>query len=214
MGARKVTLAVKSIKSIDDSTEVGPDEPYVLVTAVDLSTPIPGVEVTLYGPWSDVEKGETHGTVVIPPGLPDAVVDALSAINVMRRPFWGLDNKTPKAIASPSNVIFIVSVMEHDDGDPGALRSMVKLTATGSLVASANDSRATRVQKLMADIRGILGTPTGAPNFDDKVGTRELALTADDLVAPASGKRVKTLLDFGGGDDGTFRVAVEIVFAP
>ncbi|HZX96227.1 MAG TPA: hypothetical protein VFE90_17030 [Myxococcales bacterium] len=187
-----LTIAVKSIQSLDDSTEWGADEPYVLVTGVDLSQLIPHVEVTLYGPWADVDKGETHQTGVF-------------------LPFWGLDNRTAVAIANPSSVIFVVSVMENDDGKPGALRTLVKAAAVASLAASNGMPRATRVQKLLADIHGALGIPTGAPNFDDIVGSKELVLTPPDLVRPPGGRRVKTL-DFAGGDEGTFRVAVELAF--
>jgi hypothetical protein len=212
MADHKLTLAVKSIKSIDDSTELGSDEPYVLVTAADLGSLVPQVEVTLYGPFGDVDKGETHSTIVLPPGTPQPMLDFLAQLHMLRRPFWGLDNKTPAPIANPSNVVFIVSVMENDDGKPGVLRTLVKLAAVGSLAASQGMSRATRVQKMLDDIKGALGTPTGAPNFDDVVGTHELQLTAADLVPPASGKRVKNV-DFNGGSEGTFRVAVELAFS-
>lgn len=210
--AHSLAIAVQSIKSIDDSTEVGSDEPYVLVTAANLKSLVPQVEVTLYGPWADVDKGETHGTIVVPPGLPAAVADSFNVLGVTRRPFWALDNKTPAPIASPNDVVFIVSVVEHDDGKPGTLRTLVKLAAVGSLAASNGMARATRVQKLISDIGGALGTPTGAPNFDDVVGTHELKLTAADLVPPASKKRVKTV-DFNGHNEGTFRVAVEMAFS-
>ena len=206
-----LALAVQSIKSIDDSTEVGSDEPYVLVTAADLKQLIPQVEVTLYGPWGDVDKGETHGTIVIPPNLPAPVAAAFDALGVTRKPFWALDNATPAPIARPADVVFIVSVMENDDGKPGTLRTLVKLAAVGSLAASSGMSRALRVKKLIADIGGALGTPTGAPNFDDVVGTHELVLTPADLIPPASKKRVKTV-DFKGGNEGTFQVAVEMAF--
>lgn len=63
MTTPKLTIAVKSITSINDSTEMGADEPYILVTAVHLSGLVPQVEVTQYGPWGDVDKGETHATL-------------------------------------------------------------------------------------------------------------------------------------------------------
>jgi hypothetical protein len=209
--AHSLALAVQSVKSIDDSTEVGSDEPYVLVTAADLKQLIPQVEVTLYGPWGDVDKGETHGTIVIPPNLPAPVAAAFDALGVTRKPFWALDNATPAPIARPEDVVFIVSVMENDDGKPGTLRTLVKLAAVGSLAASSGMSRALRVKKLIADIGGALGTPTGAPNFDDVVGTHELVLTPADLIPPASKKRVKKV-DFQGGNEGTFQIAVEVAF--
>jgi hypothetical protein len=206
-----LAIAVQSIKSIDDSTEAGSDEPYVLVTAANLVGLVPQVEVTLYGPFDDVDKGETHATIVAPAILPKPIADVINASPLGRRPFWALDNKTPAPIASPNDVVFIVSVMENDDGKPNTLRTLVKLAAVGSLAASTGMARATRVQKLIADIGGALGTPTGAPNFDDVVGTHELVLTAADLVPPPSKKRVKTV-DFNGDNEGTFRVAVEMDF--
>lgn len=207
-----LTLAVKSIKSVNDSTEWGSDEPYVLVTAANLKAVPPQVEVTLYGPWSDVDKGETHGTLVLPPNTPQAIVNVFAASNVMRQPFWGLDNKTATEIDSPNDVAFVVSVMENDDGKPNTLRTMVKLAAIGSLAGSIGMPRATRVQKMIADINGVIHTPTGFPNFDDVVGTHELALTAADLERPSTGTRVKKL-NFAGGDEGTFEVAFELKYA-
>lgn len=209
--AHNLSITMQSIKSLDDSTEVGSDEPYVLVTAANLAGLIPQVEVTLYGPFEDVDKGETHATIVAPAGLPKPIADAINSGPLGRRPFWALDNKTPAPIASPNDVVFIVSVMENDDGKPNTLRTLVKLAAVGSLAASSGMSRSVRVQKLIADIGGALGTPTGAPNFDDVVGTHEFVLTAADLVPPASKKRVKTL-DFNGNNEGIFRVAVEMDF--
>ena len=48
MAALPVTIAVKNIKCLIETDEVGADEPYVLVTAIDLKTfPLPTVEVTL-----------------------------------------------------------------------------------------------------------------------------------------------------------------------
>ena len=209
--AHSLSIAMQSIKSLDDSTEVGSDEPYVLVTAANLAGLIPQVEVTLYGPFEDTDKGETHATIVAPAGLPKPIADAINGSPLGRRPFWALDNKTSAPIASPNDVVFIVSVMENDDGKPNTLRTLVKLAAVGSLAASSGMARATRVQKLIADIGGALGTPTGAPNFDDVVGTHELVLTAADLVPPANKRRVKTV-DFNGGNEGTFRVAVQMDF--
>lgn len=206
-----LSLSVKSITSLNDSTESSPDEPYVLVTGIDLTQLTPNLEVTLYGPWADVEKGETHSTLVIPPGLPQSQIDFLSAFNVVRRPFWGLDNKKAAIILNPTDVIFIVAVMENDDGHPDALRSLIKGVAVASLAASTNSPRKQRADKLLTDIKGVLKLPTGAPNFDDVVGAQELVLNAADLVGIPSSKRTKTLT-FANGSEGTFRVTFELAF--
>lgn len=199
-----LSMTVQSIKSIDDSTEVGADEPYILVTAADLSGPVPSLEVTLYGPWPGVDKGETAPTLPVPP-------IGIDVLNLSRRPFWPFNGKNADTISKIDNLIFIVSVMENDDGNPNTLRTLVKLAALGSLAASTGIGRKTRVDKLIADINGALGTPTGAPNFDDIVGTQELVLTNKDLTPHRSKKNVRTL-KFNGKDEGTFEVAIEIDF--
>lgn len=114
MAALPVTIAVKNIKCRIETDEVGADEPYVLVTAIDLKTfPLPTVEVTRYGPWGDVDKGETHSTMPLQPGFNP---DNLPGI-VWRRNAWG-PSGSAKAIASPQDAIILVSMMEHDDGEP------------------------------------------------------------------------------------------------
>jgi hypothetical protein len=55
------------------------------------------------------------------------------------------------------------------------------------------------VSKLIADINGALAIPTGAPNFDDRVGsTREVPLSAS-LLNVAAGPKTKTLTIVGDG---------------
>jgi hypothetical protein len=211
MTTRNLTLAVKSITSIDDSTEASSDEPYVLVVAADLTSFVPAVEVTLYGPWGNVDKGETHGTLVLPVGTPQAVVDLLGTFNVIRRPFWGLNNK-PAPIANVGNVAFFVCVMEHDDGNPLLLREIVKAAATIAFInaVGAGLSHADIAKKIEQDIKGVIGTPTGFPNFDDVVGIQRLVLSQNDLT---SGTHVLPTLRFKGGKEGIFDVKIELVFA-
>lgn len=195
MAALPVTIALKNIKCKIETDEVGADEPYVLVTAVDLSNPIlPNAEVTLYGPWSDVDAGETHGTQPLQPGVNPSDMPFI----VWRRNAWG-PSGVAKAIANPANAIILVSMMEHDDGKPGTARELVKAAVVGALAASAGMTRAQRVTKLKADINGALGIPTGFPNFDDRVGTtQELALSAN-LLDVAAGPKTKTMTIVGDG---------------
>jgi len=167
----------------------------VLVTAVDLSNPVlPNAEVTLYGPWSDVDAGETHGTQPLQPGVNPNDFPFL----VWRRNAWGPSGQA-KAIANPANAILLVSMMEHDDGKPGTARELVKAAVVGALAASAGMTRAQRIDKLKADINGALGIPTGFPNFDDRVGsTKELPLSAN-LLNVAAGPKTKTITIVGDG---------------
>lgn len=195
MAALPVTIALKKIKCRIETDEVGSDEPYVLITAVDLTNPVlPNAEVTLYGPWGDVDEGETRTTQPLQPGVNPSDFPFL----VWRRNAWG-PSGSAKAIPNPANAILLVSMMEHDDGKPSAARELVKAAVVGALAASAGMTRAQRVSKLKTDINGALAIPTGAPNFDDRVGsTVEVALSAN-LLNVAAGPKTKTITINGDG---------------
>ena len=195
MAALPVTIALKKIKCRIETDEVGSDEPYVLVTAVDLANPLlPNAEVTLYGPWGDVDAGESRTTQPLQPGVNPSDFPFL----VWRRNAWGPSGQA-KAIASPANAILLVSMMEHDDGKASAAREIAKGAVVSSLAASMGMTRAQRVSKLIADINGALAIPTGAPNFDDRVGsTKEVPLSAN-LLNVAAGPKTKTLTIVGDG---------------
>lgn len=185
-----VKITVTSIASIEGTSEIGSDEPYVIVTAVDLTSLVPGLECTLYGPVS-MNAGESKS-----PG---------------GKPFWFIDNTTGKAIPDLTKVIFIVSLMENDDGSPSAARLLVKASAAASLLGSTALPLAQRITKLKADADSALATPTGAPNFDDQIGVSvQLALSKLDLVLPILAPHTVTLT-FSG--DGKFVVTCTITKA-
>jgi len=195
MAALPVTIALKSIKCKIETDEVGSDEPYVLVTAVDLTNPIlPNAEVTLYGPWGDVDEGESRSTQPLQPGINPSDMPFI----IWRRNAWGPSGQA-KAIANPANAVILVSMMEHDDGKPGTARELTKGAVVSSLAASAGMTRAQRVSKLKADINGALGIPTGFPNFDDRVGTTQEFMLSTNLLDVAAGPKSKTLTIVGDG---------------
>ena len=195
MAALPVTIALQKIKCRIETDEVGSDEPYVLITAVDLTNPLlPNAEVTLYGPWGDVDQGDTATTQPIPPGIDPNDLPFI----IWRRNAWG-PSGAAKAIPNPANAVILVSMMEHDDGKPSAARELTKAAVVGALAASAGMTRAQRVSKLIQDINGALNIPTGAPNFDDRVGsTKEIALSAN-LLNVAAGPKTKTFTIVGDG---------------
>lgn len=185
-----VKITVSLIASIQGTSEIGNDEPYVIVTAVDLSGLVPALECTLYGPVS-MGSGESKN-----PG---------------GKPFWFIDNLTGKTISDPAQVIFVVSLMENDDGSPSAARGLVKGLATASVAGSAALPRPQRVTKLLADVDSALAIPTGAPNFDDQIGkSEELKLSKLDLILPILGPH-SVQLTFSG--DGKFTVTCLITKA-
>lgn len=204
MAALPVTIALTKIRCLIETDEVGADEPYVLVTAIDLKTfPLPTVEVTRYGPWKDIDKGDTATTMPLQPGVP---ADSLPFI-VWRRPAWG-PGGAPKAIAHPDDAILLLSMMEHDDGDASAARTIVKGAVVTSLAASASLGRAQRVEKLIADINGALEIPTGAPNFDDRVGSTQEFRLSSTLLNVAGGAKSKTLTF--RGDGGKYEATMQV----
>ena len=216
-----IAMTVRKIHCFDTNDVIGSDEPYVLVAGVDLSVvPLPNVEVTLYGPWSDVDSGETHSTMPIPT-FPDtisaqlkkALLDILTqTVPFLRIPFWALDNKSAKAIAKPSDVIILAAVMEHDDGNPNSMREAAKSAIVAGLAASLGMARATLVEKLKNDMDAALDAfdvNAGFYSTDDHIGhTQELALTAKDLDKASKGVRLRKLRFIG--DSGDYSVTFEL----
>ena len=155
-----IQIRLKDIHCSEETDEVGADEPYVIMAAVNLAStvnvagfplPIPAFEVVRYGPFDDVDQGETHAT----PG--DAQF------------FSGL-NGASATLTNPDDVIFVAGLMENDDGDPENLRGIVKGVVGGSVFRSLTFNRNDKVSKLINDVNSALATVTGAPNFDDQVG--------------------------------------------
>ncbi|MFK7996954.1 MAG: RICIN domain-containing protein [Granulosicoccus sp.] len=191
-------ISLDKITCIEETDEVGADEPYVLVTTVDysslitvagLSVPIPNFEVVRYGPFSDVDKGETHR---VSPDAPS---------------FWGIAN-SPVALTDPDSVIFIVSVMENDDGDAEAKRSVVKGIIAGSVFGSLSLSRDEQATKLINDIDAALGIPTGAPSFDERIGrSQRLRFSVEELMLANFPFGVEKPLRFVG-DGGVYDVTI------
>ncbi len=215
-----ITMAVKAIRCLQEN-DFGPgsDEPYVLVTTVDLTVFPANIEVTRYGPWEDVDKDEVHATLLESAfttpgggGPPPSVLFGLSSLS--RRPFWSLDNKTGKIITNPEDVIIVVSMLEHDDGSPAGAREFAKAAAVASLAASINMSRPQRVHKLITDIDNVLAGLTSLPDLgvfspDDRIGgSKELVLSSSDL-AQASQSSAETVLEFFG-QSGAYRVRFEL----
>jgi hypothetical protein len=192
-----IQIYLKNIHCHEETNEVGADEPYVPITSVNLSArvsgagfpvPVPAFEVTRYG-FDDVDDEETHSA----PGPSQS--------------FWGLDGR-PANLLDPNNAIFVVSLMENDNGDPEALRGIVKGIVGGSVLGSLADPRQTKVDKLKRDVSSAMGTPTGAPNFDDPIGVAELQFTADELARAERGERVLRSVEIDG-DGGRYELTFE-----
>ena len=209
LSPKPMTISLYAMRCLETTSEKWSDEPYVLVTAADLRGPTPKVEVTRYGPFSDVDQWEERVTFVAPPGMPPELIQPLKTLFVVRTPFWGVDNETPQLIKNKDDAIIVASMVENDDGDVAAMRTLVKTAATASLAASIGLDRAERVEKLIADINGALQIPTGAPNFDDPIGTKEVPVTSKELLRALTGPYHTNL--YFVGDGGHYRLTLEYI---
>lgn len=198
-------IYLSSIHCHEETNEASSaDEPYVLVAAVDrvatltvtvsgipVPVPFPAFEVIRYGPFEDVDAGETH----FAPGI--------------SQPFWGLDG-TSAALANPDNAIFIVALMEHDAGRPGSLQGLVKGLVGASVAGSFTLNRGRQVAVLMRDVDSALGLPSGpSADQDNKIGDpKELRFTREELADAEAGRTVSKALVFEG-DGGRYTLNFE-----
>jgi hypothetical protein len=206
------SIRLHSIKCVRESDEnSASDEPYVLVTTIDLTppsavtppssatapiiTPTPDhpVITRIYGEWPNFDENE--------------ILDLVG-----ERPFWGTFTEPwePADIGNPDNVCFIVSVMEHDHGNLDRFRGAVQSAAALSLASTFALQRQARVVQLIADIRSVIGL-FDAPTLDNHVDTKELRLDALDLAIPPGSSKDKALFFDGGETAGQWELVFRIV---
>jgi len=198
----RIGMYLNTIHCDEGTDELTPDEPYVLVTIVDLAAfitvagfpvPLPSHKVVLHGPFAHSTKGQTKFAHFTPDLLPS---------------FWGVSG-TPAPLEDPDKAIFVVSLMERDDGDPDALRGIVQGEVSASVLGNLTFDRATKVTALINDVNSALGTPTGFPNVDDKIGaSQELRFSGEELIQAGSGRTVSKTLIFEG-DGGRYTLTFE-----
>jgi hypothetical protein len=186
-------IYLNHLRCHEETDEVGADEPYVLVAAVDLRSATPAFDVIRYGPFGDVDAREDH----FAPGLSHS--------------FWGLNEK-PADLRDPQDAIFVVALMENDNGNPEALRTTVLGVVTSSIAGSAGATRDERLVRLIRDVNGILLLPTAfGLNQDEQVGPpQELRFTREELAAAEGGNKISRTLNFRG-DGGNYTLTFEIL---
>jgi hypothetical protein len=171
------TIRPTFITCLQEINESSPsEEPYVLVTSVDLTkAPLPTFEVFLYGAFEDLDEGETRP--------------------INGPAFWGTSSQ-PAIIPDRDSVIFIVTLMEQDNGSPRSYRTQIKGIAAASLTSTVGDpSRSAKVAALLRDIRDHLNglnLPVPFALDDDHIGTEELRLNSSDLIT--SGRKTIPLI--------------------
>jgi hypothetical protein len=187
-----IQIYLSNLHCFEETSELSAsDEPYVLVTAVDLTPGAPAFDVVRYGPFEDVDDGETH----FAPGIAQS--------------FWGITGG-PAVLTNPDQVIFVVALMEHDAGRPGTLQGIVKGIVGGSVLGSLTLDRGSKVAALIRDVSSALGTPSGPSlDQDDNVGDpQELRFSREELAQAESGQTIAKILDFSG-DGGHYALTFE-----
>lgn len=175
----------------DDWHGISPgDEPYVTVSTVGLTTPPQGPPIpTGARTVLHVIEAPMFGGGRPSFGTPGDEFESC----------WGLDG-LPHNLTNPDDVIFLVSLMEHDSGDPGLCRGAVQSAVGASLAATATAQRPGKVVALIDAIDTARRLPTGGVDFDDPIdAVKELRFSAQQLQEAAAGGTVRRSLDFEGG---------------
>jgi hypothetical protein len=173
---------VKDIHCQKAKKEVGPNEPYLLITTVDMNAPLPigGLPVTVpavrvfkVGPWSDVKTGSRRQATDLKP--------------IDNPRFWGLAGQVQN-LQTPQDVMFLVAMMENDSSSPEAIRLTVEPVMLASVVAHRNLPYTDLAAQLRQDMAGTIdtvnieGLDPGHLNVDDRIGgVAHLQLTTTDL---------------------------------
>jgi hypothetical protein len=177
------SIRLQRIHCIEEINEASAsEEPYVLMTSVDLRSPAPGLpipplpnfDVFRYGIFEDMDAGEVRDGGGIP--------------------FWG-PSSTPQDIEDPNRVGVIVSLLENDNSTPEQYQTFLRGVVPIALASSLGEpDQAKRMQRLTNSIRDSLNgidLPIPFALDDDHVGTELLPLDASDLVG--GGIKDKTL---------------------
>lgn len=227
MSVPQFTLALKSIESLNDSTEVGNDEPYLLVVGVDFTNPaLFEIGTTLYGPFS-LGKSETATTLSMPFGTPAAVYDIMDTRpGVVRRPFWGVNSNMPTSAFDINRLNFVMVMMENDDGDPELNRSLLHGAAFNAvheliknqLFPPNGRKKNELINPIINAIKELRGTGflDGGLNNDDFVMMQPLMLDEQDFKLPLAGRRDlmhRPSFSNPSGTEGRFRVTMELAFS-
>jgi hypothetical protein len=150
--------------------ELKHDEPYVLIATFDLANmvnvvgipvPIPEINVTLVGPWANVDKDETHS------------VGELAGSS--RPDFWGTEG-TPQPISARQDVLFLVAMMEHDGSSPDAIRGALRTALRTAMANNLNRAYGSLVDTMISNMQATIETSTG-------LGLGPSGLNPDDLIA-------------------------------
>jgi len=192
------------MKCYKDTNESDSDEPYALVFAAQLNNQfgvkIPAAHTVLYGPWGQVDSGDTVRTGQLfygPGGTP----------LVPAEDFWGLSGK-PEDLNNDDDAILLVALMENDNGKPAGIRAGLHAQLFAAITSYANSkmAREDMIRELLRDMRDALKGPIsiGILNNDDLVGVGELRVN---IQSQRSNSQISSL--HLNGDGGKYELFFE-----
>lgn len=190
------SIRLNTIKCVEEINEASAsEEVYVLITSVSLQPSVPGLpsvhnlRTNRYGVWEDFDEGEVKQNV--------------------GSQFWGL-NSIREDIANLSNVIFVVTLMENDNGNPDSYRELVEIAATTSLAATIGETNnSVRADRLLLSIRNALNgvdLPIPFALDDDHIGTEFLRLDSSDLISVGAKDKTLSIRSEEGNYELAFRI--------
>lgn len=191
-----LTLRFHEIFCVEEvNEESASEEPYVILTVVDLREPLSGVpalpNVTMrrYGVWENFDGG-------------DSVVDTGAA-------FWGPDGNG-QDLASPGELAVVVSLLENDNADPGGYTELARLAATTALAGSIGQRdpvvRARQVADAVRNAFNGIDLPIPFALDDDHVATELFLLDAADLSLAGTRDRMISVRNSEGVYNLTIRL--------
>lgn len=169
-------IAFDRLYCVDESGEIGSDEPYVVFFAANMSGTGSATNRTMV--FGDVDTGEYR----------------FDTVNL-----WN------GIINSPDQPLVLAAAIEHDDSSATHVRNTVSAILTGNLAAykAQGKSRAQIAALLKTDMSTAINLAINVSgNDDDRVGgIKEVVLTAGNLLDAKNGLTVNKLIDCSG--DGT-----------
>jgi hypothetical protein len=176
------TLDFFKLYAVEESGELGSDEPYVVMAVVNLATRELVLRRTSV--FGDVDTGESRSQTVR---------------------LWGpTGTAVPFPGGNPDNLLILVMAMEHDDCQVDWVVSLMDSkmrSRLSQLAAATRDQTVLELQDAMFQAASFGCVVTLWQSADDWVGLpKELRVTAADVSAAHSGTTVNKVLEHAGND--------------
>ncbi len=184
-----------ALTCLEETDEVGVDEPYVVFFAADISdclNPLTKTLICRAKVFKDADESEREYQSML---------------------LWGLNGK-PAPIVNPDNIIILAAVVEDNSSSPDDVKSSVQDTLFAKLTAyeRVHLNRTTMVAKLINDMHGVITLAaaygiTGVTLWLSRLGInrnerlnkpKELRLTWDDVTKASKGIWVPKKFDVKG----------------